>query len=452
MLLNFTFSNYRSFKSEQYFSMERSNSIDFRKDSILITTPGGQENISRVAAFYGANAAGKSNFLSALQHLRDLVISDDVKSDNYISIKEQPSNFGLSFVAKNNFKYTYSLKIQNNIVIDEKLYIYKSNRHTKIFNYSKEEDCLSLGSMFKDDEKTAIKFNFEKHQNQPIIRQLKISNSAEARFAFGFFYEEIFPSISNRVGNSANPTKLAHIIEQDEEIHNFLNDTLFAADLGIKSVNLVEADSGANKKQQEILSRAMIDFAKASNPKMSEEEIRALEKSSAFMNKLKKAMFEHEIDGISASFDVSKESDGTMAACGILLDLLPILKNGYVYIIDELDRSLHPSVVSQIIDIFNSSSTNPNNAQLIFSTHDVSLLDATIYGEDVLDRDEVWFVEKDNNGCSQIYPLTDIKYSTKKSDNIYKKYVGGKYGATPRVSLSYIVELYWKGVNETLEK
>lgn len=443
MLLNFTFSNYKSFKEEQFFSMERPANIVFQKDSI--NTDKGKE-LSRVAAFYGANAAGKSNFLSAIECARDLIVGEKVDIDRYISTTEDPTCFSFTFIAKNNLKYNYTLAIKKDIIVDERLSIYKTNRPTNIFSYSKELDTFEIGNMFKDNEKTAIKFNFEKNPNQPVISQLQKSDSEDARTAFNFFKNDIFPSISNKLKIDINTSKLTHVLDENEEIHAFLNETLFAADLGIKSVNLVESESGANKEQQKILSKALIDFTKAGNPEISKEEIERLEKTSSIFDKIKKVIFEHEINGTKASFDIEKESDGTIAACGILLDLLPILSTGSVYIIDELDRSLHPSIMAQIIEIFNYASTNPNNAQLIFSTHDVSLLDSTIYGEDILDRDEVWFVEKNNDGCSQIYPLTDIKYSTRKEDNIYKKYVGGKYGATPRVSLSYIVELYWQKV------
>lgn len=453
MLLSFTFSNYKSFKEEQFFSMERTANINYQKDPIIVKLPKKNIELSRVAAFYGANAAGKSNFLNAIECATDLITGDKVTLDCHISANDKPTGFNFLFIAKNNYKYNYLLAIKKGIVVEEKLDIYKTNKPTQIFAYSKELSIFEISSIFKEDEKTAIKFNFERNQNHPIISQLQKSDNEEARMAFNFFQDGIFSSISNKVKiDNINTSKLTHVLDKNEKIHQFLNETLFSADLGIRAVNLVEAESGTNKEQQKILSRVIVDFAKAGNPKISKEEIEVLEKSSSLFDRVKKVIFEHEIGGTRTNFDINKESDGTIAACGILLDLLPVLYEGRVYIIDELDRSLHPSIVSQIIDIFNHKSTNPNNAQLIFSTHDVSLLDSTIYGEDVLDRDEVWFVEKDNDGSSQIYPLTDIKYSTRKEDNIYKKYVGGKYGATPRVSLSYIVELYWQKAKNAEKK
>ena len=103
----------------------------------------------------------------------------------------------------------------------------------------------------------------------------------------------------------------------------------------------------------------------------------------------------------------------------ILLRLIPVLRDGKTYVIDEIDESLHPTLVAQIVEIFNSEESNPNNAQLIFSTHDVSLLDGTIYGRDILDRDQIWFVEKDLKGCSYLYSLYDIKYLARKDDKSF---------------------------------
>ena len=444
MLLDFNFSNYRSFKDEQSFSMERDDKLDFKKNSILFDGPSGPDKITRVAGFYGANAAGKSNFLKALLYAKALIVLDEIWQDNYISMENEPSKFEMSFVADNNLKYNYHFEILGNTCVAESLYVYKTSKPTKIFEYSERDGIFDISNTFESDEKTAIKFNFEKSRNRLIIQQFRDSKNAEAKAAYDFFAHDLTLSALDSANKDELQSRLTNAISNDDEIHNFINDALSAADLGIKSVDLVESSSGANQEQIKLFSKFIVDFQKAGNSEMTDEEIQKLEEMPELPNKIMRTIFEHEIDGVKTKFNIDSESKGTMAACSILLDLLPVLKKGKVYIVDELDKSLHPTIVAQIIDIFNSAETNPNNAQLIFSTHDVSLLDSTIYGEDILDRDEVWFVEKSNEGCSQIFALTDIKYTTRKDDNIYKKYVGGVYGATPRVSLPYIVGLYWE--------
>ena len=154
-------------------------------------------------------------------------------------------------------------------------------------------------------------------------------------------------------------------------------------------------------------------------------------------------MFGHVVNGKRINFGAEKESRGTLAAAHLFVQLCPILEMGATLLVDELDCSLHPMLVKEIVEVFNNADTNPFDAQLIFTTHDISLLDRTIYGEDVLGRDEVWFVEKNQNGISRLYPLSSIKRTTRKEDNLYRKYVEGRYSAIPKTSIASQVEAYW---------
>ena len=127
------------------------------------------------------------------------------------------------------------------------------------------------------------------------------------------------------------------------------------------------------------------------------------------------------------SLPYSMESAGTRKVLSYGPIIRNVFKNGSVLIIDEIDSSLHPSLVRYLIDLFNDSSFNTNGAQLIFNTHDVSLLD-----QDIFRRDQVYFVEKDNRtGISDLYSLSE--FSPRKSEDIRKGYLTGRYGAIPIV-------------------
>lgn len=433
MIIDFKCSNFKSFRDEQCFSMQRPSSLSYKKDTISFN----DISLTRVAAFYGANAAGKSNFINSILFLRDIIVNGRIESDCFISCHDE-IYFYISFLMLGK-RYEYEISFVESRILRESLKIYKTLQPTNVFSFD-VVDGLKMGSMFERDEKIAIKFNFEKNPKQPIMGQLEKSNSDDAKCAYAFFRDGVFSDSSRGYGVESVQTKLKQFLENAPDLRNFMKKLLPFADFGVKSVNLIEKDS--NDKIKDILYDAVRSASELDKRFKTDRQKEILDRMLT-IEKQKEVVFEHEIDGDKTTFGIKHESDGTVAMSGILVDLWLVLNAGLVYIVDELDRSLHPSLVAQIIDIFNNSNTNPNNAQLIFTTHDISLLDSSVYGEDILDRDQVWFVEKDNDGSSEIYPLYSIKYETRKNDNYYKKYIEGKYGAVPKLSLSYAIRSYW---------
>lgn len=132
-----------------------------------------------------------------------------------------------------------------------------------------------------------------------------------------------------------------------------------------------------------------------------------------------------------------EESNGTQTLFHLALPVLRSLQRGGILLIDELERSLHPVLAKQIIDQFNDPTANPNNAQLIFTTHDTNLLGTTL-GEPALRRDQVWLTEKDAEGATVLYPLTD--YKPRKAENLERGYLQGRYGAIPFLGTSLVKE------------
>jgi AAA15 family ATPase/GTPase len=129
-------------------------------------------------------------------------------------------------------------------------------------------------------------------------------------------------------------------------------------------------------------------------------------------------------------FEIEDESDGTEAWLGILTLVLTVLDEGGTLVVDEIDTSLHPALTARLLALFQSEETNPKSAQLICTTHDTTLLSPTL-GEQVLTRGQVWFTEKNGAGETSLYPLSD--FSPRKGENTERRYLGGSYGAVPRV-------------------
>ena len=124
------------------------------------------------------------------------------------------------------------------------------------------------------------------------------------------------------------------------------------------------------------------------------------------------------------AMDIGEESSGTQRLFQSAGAWLNVLNNGEVILYDELDTSLHPLMTRFLIGLFHDKSTNPKNAQLIFTTHDTSLLDSEIFR-----RDQIWFIEKDKKGASRLYPLSD--FSPRKDEKLERGYLRGRYGALP---------------------
>jgi hypothetical protein len=123
-------------------------------------------------------------------------------------------------------------------------------------------------------------------------------------------------------------------------------------------------------------------------------------------------------------FDISEESDGTQQIFAYAGPLLDVFAKGRVLLIDELDTSLHPLIVRFFVETLHNSKTNPHNAQLIFTTHDTSLLDTELFR-----RDQIWFMEKNQKNATNMYPLSDFR--ARKNEALEKRYLQGRYGALP---------------------
>jgi len=149
--------------------------------------------------------------------------------------------------------------------------------------------------------------------------------------------------------------------------------------------------------------------------------------TESFLNELKVEIHTtHRLPGTDneIEWDLEQESDGTQRMLELLGPIYDVLQEGAVLIMDELDTSLHAYITRELVHLFNNPKTNPGGAQLIFTTHDTTLLDPALFR-----RDQVWFTEKDGSGATDLYSLQD--FSVRKGEAIQKGYLVGRYGAIP---------------------
>ena len=413
MLLQFYFSNYRSFEGEGILDMRASGSNEL--SSHIRNTL--NEKVLPVTAIYGANASGKSSVFEAFQFmalcvLESLSFSDDNKKNPYklkvdsfkfSESREKPSEFEINYIDKKGKKelyYNYGFKIDNSGILEEYL---ASNTKTGV---KRNEDYTYI---------------FKRERNQ----KLYLDSSIEK------FRENLEISLKEKtllvsLGAKLNIDEFIRVRTWfiNTEVINFSN-SLYGAFLeNILPNNIIESEE---------VRKNLVSFINSFDDSIIDIEV---EKISAIDENDKdnyRVFTIHKSDkGTStARISMNEESSGTKKMFSLYQTLLDVLEKGGIFFADELDIKLHPLLMRNILLTFTDKEKNSNNAQLIFTTHNTIYMDM-----DLLRRDEIWFVEKDN-GVSNLYSLDDITNEKgekiRKDSNYEKHYLLGNYGAIPNL-------------------
>lgn len=400
MILEFSVSNFLSFKDKVTFSMIANSNKGLDDNYIEIN----DKKILKTAAIYGANASGKSNLFKILTIVVLMLRTSNSYDINaklpFIPFKfdsqylKKPSEFEIKFIIEN-IRYVYGFIADSERIYEEYLYYYPNGRETKIFDRVNVDEY----SYSQKDEK--------------ILKEIGIKNAPNKFFlstATNWNYEKTKPAydfLTNGIGTCSNLEELKSMAfniyeENPGDLKDFAIDFLKKTDFNIEDYSISKIDI-----PQELLAN-MPDF---------------LVKNMPLNPKAYQVLFKHRSSNNYLSLD--EESLGTQIIFSFIPFIADTLKNKKVLIIDELDKSLHPFLVQYIVEMFNDPEINKNASQLIFNTHDTNLLDLNI-----LRRDQIWFTEKNNeNGVSDLYPLSD--FSVRKKENVEKGYMLGRYGAVP---------------------
>lgn len=413
MLLQFYFSNYRSFEGEGILDMRASGSNEL--SSHIRNTL--NEKVLPVTAIYGANASGKSSVFEAFQFmalcvLESLSFSDDNKKNPYklkvdsfkfSESREKPSEFEINYIDKKEKKekyYNYGFKIDNSGILEEYL---ASNTKTGV---KRNEDYTYI---------------FKRERNQ----KLYLDSSVEK------FRENLEISLKDKtllvsLGAKLNIDEFIRVRTWfiNTEVINFSNSLYGALLENILPNNIIESEE---------VRKNLVSFINSFDDSIIDIEV---EKISAIDENDKdnyRVFTIHKSDkGTStARISMNEESSGTKKMFSLYQTLLDVLEKGGLFFADELDIKLHPLLMRNILLTFTDKEKNSNNAQLIFTTHNTIYMDM-----DLLRRDEIWFVEKDN-GVSKLYSLDDITNEkgekVRKDSNYEKHYLLGNYGAIPNL-------------------
>lgn len=412
MLIQFEVGNYLSFKEPVRLSMLAANPVkEFVEEN---TFQAGRHRLLKSAVVYGANASGKSNLLRAMAFMKSFIISSskDMQAEETIGVtpfkldvesENGPSHFEVCFLLKD-FQYRYGFEVDSTDVRKEWLLRTEKIKEETLF--LREGEGIDVSNDFPEgkglEEKT---------------RRNALFLSVVAQFN-GVIAGDILKWLNGfraLHGLLDDPyERYTMQLLQDETTRPLIVDFIKRADVGIEDLVVSEEPI----EQHEL------------NRYSEEIRQRLLKAKRLRMATLHRKFRDGVTDGL-VNFDFSEdESEGTKKFFRIAGPIFDCLKNGYVVAIDELDAKLHPLLTKAIVRLFNSTESNPKNAQLIFATHDTNLLH---YGK--LRRDQVWFTEKSAQAATSLYSLAEFKLpegNKVRNDAAFEKnYIQGRYGAIP---------------------
>lgn len=447
MFIRFAVSNLFSFQKETEFNLfpGRVNRLAHHKYKAL-----GIETL-KTSAIYGANGAGKSNLVKAIDTLRDFVISGNIPEalfgQKFKLIKEsvnEPVYLGIEFIHSNN-AYYYGIQVNNGIVLKEEL---------RYSGLGKKEDMPIFFRISKPDKSSQIDFfqGFEtskenillkgiiekdllKHDKSLLTLLNGLSNESFAgmKTVFDWFNNQLvilFPK--------SRPLALVHSLDVKKNLLKFANDIMVSFQTGVTQIipetKTIEEFLGEENRAEidKIVSEIRSSPGKIIGLMNQDDEIVVIDEAGKII--AKRLSLNHSGDkGQLVPFNLNQESDGTKRLLQYIPAIFDVITNDKVCFIDEMERSLHPLLVRELVRKF--SEDENTKGQLVFTTHESNLLD-----QDIFRQDEIWFAEKKQRGSTELYPLTEFKKEHHTID-LRKGYLTGRYGAIP--FLGNLSDLKW---------
>lgn len=426
MLIEFSVTNFRSIRARQTLSLVAGPDAAHLQQNVS-QSHNHDLRLLRSAVIYGPNAAGKSNFLRALETIRELIENSAARGQEgrrldvapFLFSKltaGQPTEFELIFIADDGVRYHYCCAADPERVMKEWLVAYPRGRAQRWFEreYIPKTGSYEwwFGPNFKAERAERKVWQDFTRANALFLSTAIQLNNAQLRPAFIWLTQKL---IILPPGKELNPFLSLALLRQEggnELIMRFMR----AADVGIDRLELQEEDLAGMPQTGTLPPGSVrVHFEVNLHPDT------ALQTPKAF----RVLAWHKRLDSTEeVPLDlIAHESDGTRKLFEFAGGWLRALEQGATLFVDELDRSLHPYLTRFLVGLFNRGS-NDKNAQLIFTTHDTTLLDT-----DLLRRDQIWFVEKDDQRSSHLYSL--LEYSPRKDEALERGYLKGRYGAIP---------------------
>ncbi len=414
MLIEFSVSNFRSFRERQTFSMVAAPRLR-KKENVISPVVKGEKlpDLLKMAAVYGPNASGKSNLVKALGVFRDIMTPEPSTEKQALPVApfrfdptliDQPSRFEWHFICEHQ-RYAFELALTSERIIEEKLTSFPMGKETILYHRQRNGngDQYHFGAQLEGGEFLHQAWRDLTNSQTLFIKQA-VANSNEALKQLGVPFGWL--AASSKLGADRMQTWATgalHLAALQPKIAAEIATFLQSIDVPMVDMRF-EQNADAYK-----------------SPDLTDSELLVMLTNPA---KRAKATFTHETALGKAEFDLADESEGTHNLIGFWLLWAAHNRQGNesnFLAIDELDSSLHPNIISTLIQ---QRQTQEQGGQLIFTTHDTHLMDTKL-----LRRDQIWLTERDANGATQLYSIHDI--AGRESEDIEKRYYEGRYRGLP---------------------
>jgi AAA15 family ATPase/GTPase len=421
MLVEFRVKNFRSLRDEQVLSLVASRDKTLQDTHTAPTSLSAAPRLLKSAVIYGANASGKSNLVKALQYMRGVVMESAtvIQPGQVYAVQAfqldaesatEPTEFEVTFIV-DGVRYQYGFAMTQERIVREHLLVYKAFKpqrwFERRFDVESGKDAYEFGAGLKGSKSL---WEGATRPNALFLSMAVQLNSEALRPVFDWFATGLV--IFNEQAR-LGPQLSIQMLKQDEGRRRICQ-FLAAADISIADIEVVT---------RKVPGQAVHFDLAGGNTEVRTEEIEEHQ-----------LRFSHVTERGRAVFDLTDESNGTRNLLFLAGPVLDILGRGLTLVIDELDTSLHTLLVRELVRLFHRPETNVAGAQLIFTTHDTSLLDA----HELFRRDQVWLVEKDSDEASALVALSE--FSPRKNEALERGYLMGRYGGVPLLDPERAVE------------
>lgn len=420
MLIEFKVTNFRSIKETQTLSMVAGNAAKDKElaDNAFDSSIPKLGSLLKSAVIYGPNAAGKSNLVAAVAFVEAMVLGSAKEAQVGEPIEINPfrldaanrlqdTEFELHFIAEG-IRYQYGFSLNAERIISEWLTAYPNGKaqywFERQFDANTQQYEYQFSPSFEKGKARQERADFT-IQNNLYLSVAVQKNSQQLLPVFTWFQKKLHRISSMNHLHEGRTSDLCQSDEGKLKVLAFMNAAgIPFADISIDKKSFTESDLPEDMPAE-----------------IRERLLKDLQGAIKFVPKL---LYRSNDSNNLVPFDLDDESDGTKALFAFAARWLDLLENDQVLFVDEIDRSLHPLLVHYLVNLLHCSNSK---AQLIFTTHDTTLL-----SQNIMRTDQVWFVEKDKQQSTQLYSLAD--YSPRLNEAIEARYLNGRYGAIPFLS------------------